>query len=76
VAITEDDTDLRRCGTLASQFVDVVDDLVGAALEPGRDGTRVWDGRRGDTLAFAVKATHVGGWVWLSRKRIVALSMG
>lgn len=76
MAIPEDNTDLRRSGTLAGKFADIVDDLVGAALEPGGNAARVWDGGRGDTLAFAVKTTHVGGLGWrLSRGEREYLSL-
>lgn len=61
MAVSEDDTDLGGSGTLTGELADVVDDGVGRALEPGGDAARVGDGGRGNTLALAVKTTHVGG---------------
>lgn len=58
MAVSEDDTDLRWSSTLSCKFADVVDHGLGGALEPGRNGSRVWDGRGADTLSLAVKTTH------------------
>lgn len=58
VAVTEDNTDLRRGGTLLGQLADVVDNLVGGGLEPGRGGARVGNGGGRNALALGVKATH------------------
>ena len=63
VAVPQDNTDLRRGGTLPGQLADLVDDLVGGGLQPRRRGARVWDGRVGDTLALAVQTTHFDGGV-------------
>ena len=71
MAISQDDTDLRRGSTLTGELADVVDDGVGRALEPCRHAARVGDGGGGDTLALAVEATHVGGGMGC---RIVELS--
>ena len=58
VRVTEDNTNLRRSSTLLSELADLVDDLVGGGLEPGRGGARVGDGRGGNALSLAVKTTH------------------
>lgn len=58
VAVTEDNTDLRRGGTLLGQLADVVDNLVGGGLEPGRGSAGVGDGGGRNALALGVKATH------------------
>ena len=62
VAVTEDNTDLGGGGTLLGQLADVVHDLVGGDLEPRRGGAGVGDGRGGNALALAVKATHFCWW--------------
>lgn len=56
--VTEDNTNLRRSSTLLSELADLVDDLVGGGLEPGRGGARVGDGGGGNALSLAVKTTH------------------
>lgn len=61
MAVSEDNTDLRRGGTFSGESADVLDDGLGGALEPGGHGSRVWDGRGTDTLSFAVKTTHDDG---------------
>jgi hypothetical protein len=61
MAVSQNDTDLRGSRTLSGKFADVVDHGLGGALEPGRHGSRVWDGRGADTLSIAVKTTHGGG---------------
>ena len=43
VGVTEDNTDLRGSGTLLRELADLVDDLLGSGLEPGRSGARVRD---------------------------------
>lgn len=58
VAVTEDNTNLRRGGTLLGQLADVVDNLVGGGLEPGRGSAGVGDGGGRNALALGVKATH------------------
>lgn len=58
VAIPEDNTDLRGSSTLPGQLADLVNDLVGSGLEPGRGGTRVGDSRGRNALSLAVKTTH------------------
>lgn len=63
VAIPQHNTNLRRRSTLLGELADLVDDLVGGDLEPGRGGTRVRDRRAGDTLSVTVHATHVCGFV-------------
>lgn len=44
MAVSKDNTDLGRSGTLSGESADVLDDGLGGALEPGRDGSRVGDG--------------------------------
>jgi hypothetical protein len=58
VAVTEDNTDLRRGGTLLGELADVVDNLVGGGLEPGGGSAGVGDGGGRNALALGVKATH------------------
>ncbi|KAG9796195.1 hypothetical protein KCU88_g435, partial [Aureobasidium melanogenum] len=60
MAVSKDNTDLRRSGTLSGEFADVVDDRLRGALEPRGHAARVWDGRSTDTLSLAVKTTHGG----------------
>lgn len=61
VAITEQDTNLRRRSTLPGELDDLLDNLVGGGFQPGGRGAGVGDGGIGDTLAIAVHATHFGG---------------
>lgn len=58
MAVTEDNTNLRRRSTLPGELADLVNDLLGGGLEPGRGGTRVGDGRARNALSLAVKTTH------------------
>lgn len=58
MAIPEDNTDLRGSSTLPGQLADMVNDLFGSGLEPGRGGTRVGDSRGRNALSLAVKTTH------------------
>lgn len=58
VAVTEDNTNLGRRGTLPGELADVVDNLVRGDLNPGSRGAGVRQGRRGDTLSLGVKTTH------------------
>lgn len=57
VAITENNTNLRGGSTLLGELADVVNDLVGGGLQPGRRAARERNGGRGNTLALAVEAT-------------------
>lgn len=66
VGVTENDTNLRGRGTLLGQLADLVDDLVGGGLEPGRRSARVRDGGGRNALALAVKSAHLVGEVRLS----------
>lgn len=61
MGITEDDTNLRRGSTLSGELADLLDDLLGSGLQPAGSDAAVGDGGGGDTLALAVKSTHVGG---------------
>ena len=61
VRVTEDDTNLRRSGTLSGELADLLDDLLGGGLQPRGDGARVGDGGGGNALALAVKSTHLVG---------------
>lgn len=58
MAVPENNTDLRGGSTLPGQLADLVNNLVGSGLEPGRGGTRVGDSRGRDALSLAVKTTH------------------
>lgn len=60
--VTEDNTNLRRSGALLSELADLVDNLVGGGLEPGRGGARVGDGGGRNALSLAVKTTHFVFW--------------
>ena len=61
VAVTEDNTNLRRGGTLLCELADLVDDLLRSGLEPSRGSPRVGNGRGRNALAVAVHATHDDG---------------
>lgn len=61
MGVTQDNTDLRRSGTLLGELADLVDDLLGSGLHPRRSGARVGDGGGRNALALAVKSTHL---VW------------
>jgi hypothetical protein len=61
VGVTEDHTDLRGGGTLLCELADLVNDLVGGGLEPGRGGARVGERRGADTLSLGMKTTHFDG---------------
>jgi hypothetical protein len=58
VGVTEDNTDLRRGGTLTGKLADLVDDLLGGGLEPCRRSARVGDGAGSDTLSLGMKTAH------------------
>lgn len=58
VAVTQDDTDLGRRHTLLGKLADVLLNISGRGLEPGGGCTAVRAGRLGDTLSFAVHASH------------------
>ena len=45
MGVTEDDTDLRRRGTLSGQSADLLLDLGGGGLEPGGHAARVRQSR-------------------------------
>jgi len=58
VGVTEDDTNLRRGGTLTGELADLVNDLLGSGLEPCGRSARVGDGAGGDTLSLGMKTAH------------------
>lgn len=60
VRVTENNTNLRRSGTLLGQLANLVNDLLGGGLEPCWRGARVWDGGGRNSLSVAVHATHLG----------------
>ena len=64
MAVTKDNTNLRRGGALLRELADLVHDLVGRGLQPGWRSARVRERGAGDTLSLAVKTTHVGGIGW------------
>lgn len=77
VGVTEDNTDLRRGGTLTGELADLVDDLLGGGLEPCRGSARVGDGAGRNALALGVKTAHfevVGGKKRLSGGKVVGCS--
>ena len=57
VAITENNTNLRGGSALLGELANVVNDLVGGGLQPGRRAAGEGDGGRGNALALAVEAT-------------------
>lgn len=66
MGVTEDDTNLRRGSTLSGELADLLDNLLGGGLQPAGSGAAVGEGGGGDTLALAVKSTHVVGGCRLS----------
>ena len=62
MAIPQDNTDLRRSGTLLGQLADLVDDLIRGGLQPGRGSARVRDRGGRDTFAIAVETAHFESW--------------
>ena len=58
VRITEGDTDLGGRETLARELGDVLDDVLGRGLEPGRGCAAVGEGGGRNALAGSVHATH------------------
>jgi hypothetical protein len=63
VRVSEDDTNLRRSGTLSGELGDLLNDLVGGGLDPRRGSARVGDRGGGNALSLAVKSTHLVGLV-------------
>ena len=60
VRVTEGDTDLGRREALAGELDDVLDDVVGRRLEPGRGSAAVGEGGGRNALSGSVHTTHVG----------------
>lgn len=58
MAISQDNTDLRRGSALLSEFADLVNNLLGGGLEPGGGGARVGDRGGRNALALGVKTAH------------------
>lgn len=52
VSVSQDNTNLRRSQTLSGVLDDLLNNLVRRQLEPGRSVSRVWNGRRADTLTL------------------------
>lgn len=52
VSISQDNTDLGWSQTLSGVLDDLLNNLIGGQLEPRWSRSRVWNGRRGDTLAL------------------------
>ena len=69
VRVTEDDTNLRRSGTLSGELADLVDNLLGGGLQPRGGGAGVGESGGGNALALAVKTAHVDGVVVVLRVR-------
>lgn len=61
MAVTENDTDLRRSGTLLCELADLVNDLLGGGLQPRRRVARVGDRGGRYALAVGVETTHGAG---------------
>lgn len=66
MGVTEDDTNLRRGSTLSGELADLLNDLLGSGLQPAGSSAAVGEGGGRDTLAVAVKSTHVFGGCRLS----------
>jgi hypothetical protein len=64
VRVTENDTDLRRSGTLTGELGDLLDDLLGGGLQPRRGGSRVGESGGRNALSLAVKTAHLVGLAW------------
>jgi hypothetical protein len=64
VGVTEDDTNLRRSGTLTGELADLVNDLLGGGLEPCGRSARVGDGAGCDTLSLGMKTAHFECRLW------------
>lgn len=58
VGVTEDDTNLGGGQTLLGELANVVSDLLGGGLQPGRGSPLVGEDRPGDTLSIEKKLTH------------------
>lgn len=52
VSVSQDNTNLRRSQTLSGVLDDLLNNLVRGQLEPRRSVSRVWNGRRADTLTL------------------------
>jgi hypothetical protein len=64
VRVTENDTDLRRGGTLTGELGDLLNNLLGGGLQPRRGGSRVGESRGRNALSVAVKTAHLVGLAW------------
>lgn len=71
VRISENDTDLRRSGTLLCELADLIDDLLGGGLQPRWGSAGVWDGGGRYALSVGVKTTHFGGLIELVKLAFV-----
>ena len=60
VGVTENDTNLRRSGTLTGELADLVDDLLGGGLQPRWGSAGVGESAGRYALSVTVKATHFG----------------
>lgn len=58
MAISQDNTDLRGRGTLLSELANLVNDLLGGGLEPGRGSAGVGNGGGRNALSLGVKTAH------------------
>jgi hypothetical protein len=58
VAVTEDNTDLRRRSTFPGELANLIDDLLGGGLDPRSRLARVGDGGGRNALSLGVKTTH------------------
>lgn len=61
VRVSENDTNLRRSGTLSGELGDLLNDLVGGGLQPRRGSAGVGDRGGRNALSVAVKSTHLVG---------------
>lgn len=59
LAVTENNTDLRRRQSLTSKLADVIIDLLSRSLEPRGGSALVRDAPSGDTLSTTIHTTHL-----------------
>ena len=58
MGLPKDNSDLGRGVTLLGHVADLLDGIGSGLLHPRWSGTLVWETPAGDTLSFAVHATH------------------
>ena len=58
VLISEDNTDLRRSGTLSGELADLLNEIGGGNLDPGWGSLSVRQRSTGNTFSLGVHSTH------------------